>query len=459
MEFGSDKFREECGVFGVFGHPEASTLTQLGLFALQHRGQEACGIVSSDGKDLFQIRRLGLVADNFDQETLERLPGHSAIGHTRYSTAGNTSVREAQPFSVTCQHGKIAICHNGNLPDAARRRVELEKSGAIFSSTSDTETILHSIARCDADDAVSAIAEVLKETEGAFSLLFLTPDAMIAVRDPRGFRPLVLGRSGDMWAVGSETCAFDLIDAKYEREIEAGEMLVISKEGLKSIYPFEKKQRSVCTFEHVYFSRPDSIIFGRSINQSRHLLGRHLAIEHPADADIVVPVPDSGVAAAIGYAAETGLSFRQGIIRNHYIGRTFIEPTQSIRSFGVRLKLNPIRDLIEGQRVVLVDDSIVRGTTSKKIVALVREAGAKEVHMRISCPPTISPCYYGVNTPKKTELIAAQMSVEDVRVHIGADSIGYLSMEGMMKAIGFEKDSVCAACWDGKYPTNINNGG
>lgn len=456
MEFGSDKFREECGVFGVFGHPEASTLTQLGLFALQHRGQEACGIVSSDGKDLHQIRRLGLVADNFDQETLARLPGNAAIGHTRYSTSGKTSVREAQPFSVTCQHGQIAICHNGNLPDADRRRTELEASGAIFSSTSDTETILHSIARCEAENAVEAISRVLKDTEGAFSLLFLTPDALIAVRDPRGFRPLVVGKMDGAWFVGSETCAFDLIDAEYEREVKAGEMLVITKDGLESMFPFGTKPTSVCTFEHVYFSRPDSIIFGRSVNQSRHLLGRHLAMEHPADADIVVPVPDSGVAAAIGYASEAGISFRQGIIRNHYIGRTFIEPTQTIRSFGVRLKLNPIRDLIEGQRVVLVDDSIVRGTTSKKIVALVREAGAEEVHMRISCPPTISPCYYGVNTPKKAELIAARKSVEEVRQHIGADSLGYLSMEGMMQAIGFDKGSVCAACWDGKYPTKIN---
>ncbi len=458
MESGLDKFREECGVFGVFGHTEASTLTQLGLFALQHRGQEACGIVSSDGDNLHQIRRLGLVADNFDKETLSRLPGESAIGHTRYSTAGESSVREAQPFSVTCQHGQISICHNGNLPNAKRRRIELEKQGAIFSSTSDTETILHSIARAEAENVVDAIANVLKETEGAFSLLFLTPDAMIAVRDPRGFRPLVLGKSGSMWAVGSESCAFDLIDAEYVREIEAGEMLVISKDGLRSIFPFEKKCSAFCTFEHVYFSRPDSIIFGRSINQSRHLLGRNLAIEHPTDADIVVPVPDSGVAAAIGYASQSEIKFRQGIIRNHYIGRTFIEPSQSIRSFGVRLKLNPIKDLIEGQRVVLVDDSIVRGTTSKKIVALVREAGATEVHVRISCPPTISPCYYGVNTPKKAELIAAQMTVDEVCSYIEADSLGYLSMEGMMEAIGFDRGSVCAACWDGDYPTDINNG-
>lgn len=453
--FLSDKFREECGVFGIFGHHEAATLTQLGLFALQHRGQEACGIVSAEGSDLHQIRRLGLVADNFGAKTLEKLPGNSAIGHTRYSTAGRKSVREAQPFSVTCQHGKIAVCHNGNLPFAEQKRKELEKQGAIFNSTSDTETILHSIARTEAKDAVEAIAKVLKETEGAFSLLFLTPEALVAVRDPRGFRPLVLGKIKDSWAIASETCAFDLIVADYVREVEAGEMLVIDENGLHSYRPFDEKPKSVCTFEHVYFSRPDSIIFGRSVNESRHKMGRQLAIEHPADGDIVVPVPDSGVAAAIGYSAESGISFRQGIIRNHYIGRTFIEPSESIRSFGVRLKLNPIADLIRDRSVVLVDDSIVRGTTSKKIVAMVREAGAREVHMRISCPPTISPCYYGVNTPKKSELIAAQMSVEEVCAHIEADSLGYLSMEGMVEAIGLEKNTSCVACWNGKYPTDI----
>ncbi len=457
-DFLSDKFREECGVFGIFGHEEASTLTQLGLFALQHRGQEACGIVSAEGNSFTQIRRLGLVADNFDAKTLERLKGTAAIGHTRYSTAGRKSVREAQPFSVTCQHGKIAICHNGNLPFAKQKRRELEKQGAIFNSTSDTETILHSVARTEAKNAIEAIAKVLKETEGAFSLLFLTPEAMIAVRDPRGFRPLVLGKYKDAWAVGSETCAFDLIDAEYVREIEPGEMLVIDKNGLHPYYPFAEKPKSVCTFEHVYFSRPDSYIFGRSINQSRHLMGRHLALEHPVEADIVVPVPDSGVAAAIGYSAESGIAFRQGIIRNHYIGRTFIEPTQSIRSFGVRLKLNPIQDLIKDQRVILVDDSIVRGTTSKKVVALVREAGAKEVHVRISCPPTISPCYYGVNTPRKAELIAAQMSVDEVCKYIEADSLGYLSLEGMLEATGMEVGTVCVACWNGNYPTEIGNG-
>ncbi len=457
-DFIFDKFKEECGVFGVFGHREASTLTQLGLFALQHRGQEACGIVSSDGAELHQFRSMGLVADVLSEDVLRKLKGTSAIGHTRYSTAGKNTIKEVQPFSVACQHGKIAVCHNGNLPFANEKRAELEKAGAIFSSTSDTETILHSIARTEAKDTVEAIAKVLRDTEGAFSLLFLTPTALIAVRDPRGFRPLNLGRLKDAWCVASETCAFDLIDAEYVREVKAGEMLVIDENGLHSTFPFEEKPRSVCTFEHVYFSRPDSIIFGKSVNQSRHLMGKQLAIEHPVEADLVVPVPDSGVAAAIGFARESGINYRQAIIRNHYVGRTFIEPSQSIRSFGVRLKLNPIRDLIEGRRVILVDDSIVRGTTSKKIVEMVRDAGAREVHMRISCPPTISPCYYGVDTPRKADLIAAQMSVDEVCRYIEADSLGYLSMEGMLEAIGFEKNSSCVACWNGKYPTQVAGG-
>ena len=457
-DFLLDKFHEECGVFGIYGHREASTLTQLGLFALQHRGQEACGIVSSDGEELHQFRSIGLVADVLNESVLEKLTGRSAIGHTRYSTAGRNTIKEVQPFSVTCQHGQVAICHNGNLPFAPQKRAELERAGAIFSSTSDTETILHSIARTEAGSAIEAIPEVLKETEGAFSLLFLTPKSLVAVRDPRGFRPLNLGKLNSSWCVASETCAFDLIDAEYVREIKAGEMIVIDEHGLNSTFPFAEKPRSVCMFEHVYFSRPDSIIFGRSVNQSRHNMGKQLAVEHPADADLVVPVPASGVAAAIGYARESGINYRQAIIRNHYIGRTFIEPSQSIRSFGVRLKLNPIRDLIKDRKIVLVDDSIVRGTTSKKIVQMVREAGAREVHMRISCPPTVSPCYYGVDTPRKSELIAAQMTTEEVCRYIEADSLGYLSMDGMLAAIGFENDSVCVACWNGEYPTAVANG-
>ncbi len=458
MELVLDKFHEECGIFGIFGYAEASTLTQLGLFALQHRGQEACGIVSSDDGELHQYRSIGLVADVLGEEVIKTLTGSSAIGHTRYSTAGKNTIDEVQPFSVTCQHGKIAVCHNGNLPFAEARRRELERGGAIFSSTSDTETILHGIARIPAKDAVEAIKKVLTDTEGAFSLLFLTPKSLIAVRDPRGFRPLVLGRFQGAWCVASETCAFDLMDAEYIREVEPGEMLIIDAEGLHSSMPFERKPVSVCTFEHVYFSRPDSTIFGKSVNESRHKMGKRLAIEQPCEADLVVPVPDSGVAAAIGYAAESAINFRQAIIRNHYVGRTFIEPSQSIRSFGVRLKLNPIKDLINGRRVVLVDDSIVRGTTSKKIVEMVRDVGATEVHMRISCPPTAHSCYYGVDTPHRRDLIAANHTVAEVADYIGADSLGYLSLEGMLEAIGLNPSTTCSACWTGKYPTLIANG-
>ena len=458
MDLILDKLHEECGVFGIFGHSEASTLTQLGLFAQQHRGQEGCGIVSSDGTDLHQFRAQGLVADVLNEDVLTKLVGSSAIGHTRYSTSGRNTIKEVQPFAVTCQHGDIAVCHNGNLPFAAARRAVLEKEGAIFSSTSDTETILHSIARMPAKDVVDAVEKVLKDTEGAFSLLFLTPEKLIVVRDPRGFRPLNLGKVGDAWCVASETCAFDLIDAEYVREVEPGEMLIIDVNGVETRRPFEAKAKSVCTFEHVYFSRPDSIIFGRSVNESRHKMGKQLALEHPVDADIVVPVPDSGVAAAIGYAKQSGINFRQGIIRNHYVGRTFIEPSQSIRSFGVRLKLNPVKDLIDGQRVILVDDSIVRGTTSKKIVEMVREAGAKEVHVRISCPPTTHSCYYGVDTPHRQDLIASRMTNEEVCEYIGADSLGYLSLDGMLEAIGIDGSSTCNACWSGKYPTLIANG-
>lgn len=450
-----DKFREECGVFGIYNHSEAARLTYLGLYALQHRGQESCGIVSSDGKGLRLERAMGLVSDVFDEARLNNLPGTGAIGHVRYSTSGEVSVREAQPFMVACQHGQIAVCHNGNLPFAIERRRELERAGAIFSSTSDTEIILHGIARSQEPNITRAIPEVLLENEGAYSMLFLTPELLIAVRDPNGFRPLAMGRLGDAWVFASETCAFDLIDAHYVRDVEPGEMIVIDQSGMHSAHPFPLKRHSPCMFEHVYFSRPDSLIFGRSVNESRHKMGKRLAIEHPVDADIVVPVPDSGVAAAIGYAAQSKISYRHGLVRNHYIGRTFIEPKQSIRSFGVRIKLNAVRDLISGRRVVLIDDSIVRGTTSKKIVRMVREAGAQEVHMRISCPPTISPCYYGVDTPDKSDLVAAQMPIEEVGRFIEADSLGYLSLEGMLDACGFSLENSCVACWTRNYPTQL----
>ncbi|HKP38568.1 MAG TPA: amidophosphoribosyltransferase [Pyrinomonadaceae bacterium] len=450
-----DKLREECGVFGIYGHSEASRLTYLGLYALQHRGQESCGIVASDGRHLVSERAMGHVRESFDQPQLDRLAGQSAIGHVRYSTAGEVSIRECQPFVVTCQHGQVAVCHNGNLPFAREERKKLELEGAIFSSTSDTEVILHGVARSRTSSVVEAIPEVLRETEGAFSMLFLTPTELIAIRDPRGFRPLALGRLDEAWVIASETCAFDLIDAQYVRDVEPGEMIVINEEGLRSTHPLNPEKHSMCIFEHVYFSRPDSMIFGQSVNLSRHRMGQQLAIEQPADADIVVPVPDSGVPAAIGYSAESGLPFSFGLVRNHYIGRTFIEPKQSIRSFGVRIKLNPVRHLIENKRIVLIDDSIVRGTTSKKIVRMVREAGAKEIHMRISCPPTISPCYYGVDTPNKIELIAANYSLEGIREFIEADSLGYLSLAGMLNATGLDPEAACVACWNEQYPTRI----
>lgn len=454
-EFLLDKFRDECGVFGIYGHPDAARLTYLGLYALQHRGQESCGIVASDGAELRLERAMGHVAEKFDQSRLDRLPGPSAIGHVRYSTAGAVSIREAQPFLVTCQHGQIAVCHNGNLPFAREERRKLEKEGAIFSATSDTEVILHGVARSRAAGVREAIPEVLRDTEGAFSMLFLTPRELIAIRDPRGFRPLALGRLGDAWVVASETCAFDLIDARYVRDVEPGEMIVIDEDGLRSSHPLKPQPHSMCLFEHVYFARPDSLIYGQSVNESRHRMGQRLALEQPAAADIVVPVPDSGTVAAIGYSAQSEISFRFGLVRNHYVGRTFIEPKQSIRSFGVRIKLNPVRDLIEGKRVVLIDDSIVRGTTSKKIVRMVREAGAKEIHLRISCPPTISPCYYGIDTPTKADLIAAQMSVAEICDFIEADSLGYLSLEGMIEATGISANSACVACWNENYPTHI----
>ena len=456
-ELFEDKLHEECGVFGIYGHPEAARLTYLGVYALQHRGQESCGIVVSNGARLHSERDMGHVSEVFDQSRLDRLPGTSAIGHVRYSTAGEVSIRECQPFLVACQHGQIAICHNGNLPFAREERKRLERDGAIFSSTSDTEVVLHGVARSRAANAIEAIPEVLRNTEGAFSMLFLTPTELIAIRDSRGFRPLALGRLNDAWVIASETCAFDLIDAKYVRDVEPGEMIVISEDGLRSTHPLPSQQHSMCIFEHVYFSRPDSIIFGQSVNRSRHRMGKRLAIEQPADADIVVPVPDSGVPAAIGYSAESGLPFRFGLVRNHYVGRTFIEPKQSIRSFGVRIKLNPVRHLIENKRIVLIDDSIVRGTTAKKIVRMVREAGARKIHVRISCPPTVGPCYYGVDTPNKSELIAANMSVEEIRDFIEADSLGYLSLDGMLAATGLNPDEACVACWNERYPTRITN--
>ena len=453
--FQDDHFHDECGVFGVFDHPEAAKLTYLGLYALQHRGQEAAGIASSDGTDVYAHKSLGHVQEIFTPAVIAHLPGSAAIGHTRYSTAGDNTVMNAQPVVIDCNKGKLALGHNGNLTNAIEVRRRLEHRGSIFQSTSDTEVIVHLIARSAARNLPGAIADALSQVEGAYSLVMLTRDEMYAIRDPRGFRPLNLGRIGSTWVVASETCAFDLIDAEYVREIEPGEMLRISRSGIESIRFAPEKPHQYCIFEHVYFSRPDSVIFGRPVNQSRERLGRLLAREHPVEADIVTPVPDSGVPAAIGFAADSGIPFRMALIRNHYIGRTFIEPEQAIRDFGVKLKLNPVRRMIEGQRVVLVDDSIVRGTTSRKIVRLVREAGAAEVHVRISCPPTISPCYYGVDTPRRDELIASQHNVEEIRQYLSADSLGYLSLESLRLAVEDTEGKFCTSCYTGSYPTEL----
>lgn len=453
IQFDNDHFRDECGVFGIFGAEEAAKLGYLGLYALQHRGQESAGIAATDGVQ-FQVERgMGLVQDVFMPDVIERLPGTSAIGHTRYSTAGDTSLSNAQPLASDCNKGKLALAHNGNLTNALELRRSLEHKGSIFQTTSDTEVIVHLVARSKVGSLGGAIADALRQVEGAYSLLILTRDEIFAIRDPRGFRPLALGRLRDAWVVASETCAFDLIGAEYVRDVAPGEMLRISKSGLESIHFTPQRTHQHCIFEHVYFARPDSLVFGRPVNATREKLGRLLARECPATADVVVPVPDSGVPAAIGYAAESGVPFRMGLIRNHYIGRTFIEPEQAIRDFGVRLKLNPVRPLLEGKRVVLVDDSIVRGTTSRKIVRMVREADASQVHVRISCPPTISPCHYGIDTPTKIELIASRNSVEQICDFIGADSLGYLSLESLRAAVEDAEGSFCTSCYTGVYPT------
>ena len=457
-----DKFRDECGVIAIYAHPEAEKLAYLGLHALQHRGQESAGIVTSDGMTLRPHKAMGLVADIFTEEVLSQLRGTLAIGHTRYSTAGDSALLNAQPILVQSNKGMMALAHNGNLVNAPEIRARLETQGSIFQTNSDTEVIVHLIALSKEHTLPDAMADALRRVEGAFSLVMISPDRIFAARDPRGFRPLAMGRipraegeKQDTIVFASETCAFDLIGAIYEREVKPGELVVIGPEGITSRFYACAALQSSCIFEHVYFSRPDSLVFGRAVQDSREELGRQLAREAPADADIVVPVPDSGVTAAMGYASESGIPFRFGLIRNHYIGRTFIEPRQTVRDFGVKLKLNPVRSLLEGKRIVLIDDSIVRGTTSRKIVRMIRNAGAREVHMRISCPPTISPCFYGVDTPSKRELIAANKSVEQIRDFIGADSVAYLSLEGLKKACeDGAHTNYCIACYTGSYPTN-----
>jgi amidophosphoribosyltransferase len=448
----ADKFKDECGVFGIFGHPEAANLTYLGLYALQHRGQESAGIAASDGTEIRLSKSMGYVADAFSEKILEKLRGSSAIGHVRYSTAGDSKLDNAQPILIDCGHGQIAIGHNGNLVNAGELKDDLVKRGSIFQTSTDTEVILHLYARSPAASVDDALVEAISHVQGAFSLVLMTTDRLIAVRDPHGFRPLALGRLGDAVIVCSETCALDLIGATYVRDVEPGEVLIVSASGVKSVKPFAPAPAAQCIFEHVYFSRPDSYVFGESVNEVRTNLGKLLAREQPADADVVVPVPDSGVCAAIGYAEESGIPMRVGLIRNHYVGRTFIEPQQSIRHFGVRVKLNPVRSILEGKRVVLVDDSLVRGTTSRKIVKMMKAAGAKEIHLRISCPPTVSPCFYGIDTPRRSELIAATHTLEEIKKYIDADSVGYLSLEGLLSSVGSRRSSYCTSCYTGQYP-------
>lgn len=458
-----DKLHEECGVVAIYGAPEASNLAYLGLHALQHRGQEAAGIASSDGRDIYCHKSMGHVADVFTPTVLAGLPGMIAIGHTRYSTAGDKAVLNAQPFSVMCNKGRIAVAHNGNITNALELRRDLESEGSIFQATSDTEVILHLVARSRERTLAGALREALLALEGAFSLVFLAEDRVIVARDPNGFRPLAMGEMAipgsrrPACVFASETCAFDLINATYIGDVQPGEMVIAGPEGVTREQYTPRRESAQCVFEHVYFARPDSIVFGRSVQQSREMLGRLLARESHVPADVVVPVPDSGVAAALGYAAESGTPFRHGLIRNHYVGRTFIEPSQAIRDFGVKLKLNPVRHLLEGKRVILVDDSIVRGTTSQKLVRMVRNAGAAEVHLRISCPPTISPCFYGVDTPTKRELIASRQTVEEIRRFVEADTLAYLSMEALQKAVGDTSGRFCYACYTGNYPTELVN--
>ncbi len=451
-----DKFHEECGVFGVFGHPEAANLTYLGLYALQHRGQEGAGICSSDARQLYIEKGMGLVADIFSEKRLKKLPGHIAIGHNRYSTAGSSILKNVQPIVANFALGALALAHNGNLVNAPELRKTLEDEGAIFQSTSDSEVVVHLIAHSKGDNFSERVAEALRAISGAYSLLVLREKELIAVRDPYGVRPLCLGQVDGAYVVASETCALDLINATYIRDIEPGEMVIINDAGITSRKFLLSPRKAFCIFEFIYFARPDSNIFGgQNVNEIRKEFGRQLARESKVDADLVIPVPDSGVPAALGYAEESGIPFDFGLIRNHYIGRTFIEPKQSIRHFGVKIKLNPVKKLIEGKRVVVIDDSIVRGTTSKKIVKMLRETGgAKEVHLRISSPPTIMPCYYGIDTPTRQELIASSHDVEEIRKYVTADSLAYLGIEGLKKIVP-EADNYCSACFDNFYPINF----
>lgn len=453
-----DRFHDECGVCAVWGHADAANLVYLGLYALQHRGQESAGIAAFDGQELRHHKAMGYVADIFDREALGRLPGQVAVGHVRYSTAGNSSLVNAQPVFANTHRGRLALAHNGNLVNALHLRHRLERDGAIFQSSSDSEVFLHLIARSRAATLEGALLEALDAGRGAYSLAVMADGRLFAARDPHGFRPLVLGRLGEAWVVASETCAFDLIEAREVREVGPGEVVELWGEEPRVIRPASSGPFSHCVFEHIYFARPDSRVFGEDVQAVRLELGRQLAREHPVPSDVVVGVPDSGIPAALGYAHASGIPFALGMVRNHYVGRTFIEPRQSIRHFGVKIKLNAVRSVVEGRRVVLVDDSIVRGTTSRKIVTMLRHAGASEVHLRISSPPTIGPCFYGIDTPERRELIASSQSVEQIRAFVGADSLGYLSEPGMLSCLRTPAEHFCTACFSGRYPVLDDDG-
>ena len=450
-----DKFHDECGVFGVFCHPDAATLTYLGLYAQQHRGQESAGIVTSNEAGHWVEIGMGLVADIFTEDRLNKLPGDMAIGHNRYSTSGESLLKNAQPLAIDYAHGPLALAHNGNLVNAHFLRTELEQKGSIFRSTMDSEVIIHLIAQSREERFVERVIEAMQTVQGAFSLLLMNQYELIAVRDPYGFRPLSIGRLKDGYVFASETCAFDLIEAEFIREVEPGELIQVTREGMKSYFPFEEKEHAMCIFEFIYFSRPDSNIFGKNVYHVRKNLGKVLAEEYPVDADLVIPVPDSGVPAAMGYSEASGIHYELGLIRNHYIGRTFIEPSQSIRHFGVKIKLNAVKEIIEGKRVVVVDDSIVRGTTCRKIIKMIRDVGAKEVHMRVSCPPTQHPCFYGIDTPTREELIASNNSIEDIQRFLNADSLAYLSQDRMLSLFKDNEQRFCTACFDGNYRIRV----
>ena len=449
-----------CGVFGIHGHDEAANIAYLGMHALQHRGQESAGLVAAEDGRLRRHVAMSLVSDAFDEKTLTRLPGRVAIGHVRYSTAGSSELRNAQPFVFEYAGGAVSIAHNGNLVNATELRAELEAQGSIFQTSSDTEVIVHLMAKSKEPDILGKLMAAVKRIRGAYSLVLLTNDEkMIGVRDPNGFRPLCIGRLKDAFVLSSETCSFDLVEAEFIREVAPGEVVVIEKGGMTSHALHDPVARTFCVFEHVYFARPDSLVNGKSVYRARERMGRALAEEAPAEADVVIPVPDSGVPAAIGYSKQSGIPFEMGLIRSHYVGRTFIEPQESIRHFGVRLKLSPVRSIVDGKRVVVVDDSLVRGTTSRKIVKMLRNAGAREVHLRISAPPTTHPCFYGIDTPTRSELVAASHTVEEIGRYVTSDSIAYLSHAGMMTAVGSSSDTggYCSACFTGNYPVALGS--